>query len=892
MRFERLRVPAFGTLRDFDTGDEGLGSLVVVHGPNESGKSTFFEAITSVLYGFSPASRDGNPFAPWSGMEGEIAALLRSDDGIAMSVRRRLLKSPNGQLTVDGEERAIRNRPLAAVEGVPRGLFREVFALTLAELAALSTESWDQLQEGLLSHMGARDIVAARTVAGTLEDEASSLWRPNRRGSQQVRELQETIRECMESRREAEVTDRRVRELTREGTQVDLDLRQLRNQREQQKLLVERATILRPLQRRLTHLEVLEAQARSGPPLAGVPTTVEETTARLEEELVTLQRRRDALATEQEAPQESLEQFSAQMKLTLELRQEIVNAADLAAQADAILLRNAQVEQSLSDLDRRIATAARELFSEALDEHTTRRLKELPLSELASRVDRWIEARTRAEEAARRREVSAAAKPATWEPVAGVLAWIAAAGLLTLGGSRVPVTLMGGVLLAVGAGLLWRWAMGRRRRSEDEPPQPREGQGLPLGAEHALAQVHALLEGLPFRGRDTDRAFVAELRRLQELVEDRQDRQDSLAEGLSRIVSAAQAVTILGERLELELPTHIGTAADRLDRHLTRAERAEESALGAQRELARIQREMDDVEASQAEVAAERQALLELLAGFGDGDPTEGARMLALRQKSAEDADRLRTELEREHPDLEDLVDRIRKAEEAGEAWLVDEDALAAAGATLDDLSDQIETMAASAEGISREIAHLVDAVTTDQIDGEVQVLRESLLEARRDRDRMVVLAEIIRRADRNFREKNDPDVIEGAGAHLSAITRGRYVELIAPEADPSASLRVIDPDSGSEVPVEYLSTGTREQVYFSLRLAIMDRLDAGGERLPVLVDEAFVNWDQDRRSQLMGVLQRLGETRQVFVFTCHREWAEGLRARGGRLVELNEEAS
>jgi uncharacterized protein YhaN len=908
MRFERLTIPAFGALRDLDTGDEALGSLVVVHGPNESGKSTFFEAVTSVLYGLSPASRDRHPLTPWSGAEGEIVARLITDDGITLAVHRRLLKNATGKVTTGGEERAIRNRPLEAVEFVSRELFRQVFALTLAELAALSSASWDQLQERLLSHMGAQDIVAARTAAEKLEEDAARLWRPNRRGSQRVQELKDAIHERMEARREADANDRRIRELTGEVAQLEAELQRLRRDREHQRLVVDRATVLLPLQRRLRSLQALKVQADTGPSLDDVPDGLGERVGRLAEEAGALANRHRDLLSESEAPQELVERFTPQLQLALESRREIMDAGAVAAQAESTATHNARLTQDVHDLDRRIASAARELFTGALDEDSTRRVAELALGDLSERMDQWLEARRRAEEAARAREVSAAATPAPWESVAGVIALVMAALLFFFGpssgtggpgdtdGGSVAVGLgglsapLGGMLLAVGAVLLWRWFEGRRRAAADEVGEGADS-STEAARDRALARVKEALKGLPLRERELDRAFVTELRRLQELGEDRSARQASLDGGLAQIEAASRTVSDLGARLGVSLPAHAGAAAHQLEGHLTSAERAEVAAQGATRDLARINAELATVNVRRAEVKEEQAALVELLARFGNGDPVAGQTHLAARQQAAEDARRLEAELRHEHPALEELEARIARAEEAGEPWLEDDDSLATARAEVQNLSARIEETVAAAEGLTTELAHKADGITSDQIDGEVEALREALAEAKRDRDRMIVLAQIIRRADRDFRERNDPDVIDGASAHLSAITRGRYHELIAPEADPSASLRVVDPDSGDEVSVENLSTGAQEQIYFSLRMSIMDRLDSEGERLPVLVDEAFVNWDSERRSRVLNVLHRLGETRQVFVFTCHDEWAEELRARGGRLISLDEEA-
>jgi uncharacterized protein YhaN len=84
------------------------------------------------------------------------------------------------------------------------------------------------------------------------------------------------------------------------------------------------------------------------------------------------------------------------------------------------------------------------------------------------------------------------------------------------------------------------------------------------------------------------------------------------------------------------------------------------------------------------------------------------------------------------------------------------------------------------------------------------------------------------------------------------------------------------------------VSTGTLEQAYLALRLAIVDHLDQGGERLPLFVDEVFVNWDAERRARGIEVLADLSPTRQIFVFTCHPDVAGELGRRGGRLIGLD----
>ena len=67
MRFESIEVIRYGCLADLSTGQTPLPNIVVVLGPNESGKSTLFDFMSTILYGFRPATRSRHPFTPWAG---------------------------------------------------------------------------------------------------------------------------------------------------------------------------------------------------------------------------------------------------------------------------------------------------------------------------------------------------------------------------------------------------------------------------------------------------------------------------------------------------------------------------------------------------------------------------------------------------------------------------------------------------------------------------------------------------------------------------------------------------------------------------------------------------------------------------------------------------------
>lgn len=67
----------------------------------------------------------------------------------------------------------------------------------------------------------------------------------------------------------------------------------------------------------------------------------------------------------------------------------------------------------------------------------------------------------------------------------------------------------------------------------------------------------------------------------------------------------------------------------------------------------------------------------------------------------------------------------------------------------------------------------------------------------------------------------------------------------------------------------EDLSGGAREQLGVLVRLGLAEVL-RGERRLPVILDDALVSSDAERRGRMVEVLRRAADTLQILVFTCH----------------------
>jgi uncharacterized protein YhaN len=245
-----------------------------------------------------------------------------------------------------------------------------------------------------------------------------------------------------------------------------------------------------------------------------------------------------------------------------------------------------------------------------------------------------------------------------------------------------------------------------------------------------------------------------------------------------------------------------------------------------------------------------------------------GLQRLAGRIRDAQE------ELEAQQPDLANLVIEIEEISATSEdAWSFDLVEVEKRRDRLQEIQRQLADYREDKGRLDTEIKSAQGQVSVGELDGEIERIDDELNEIARQRDRLMMLASLLREADRRFREEHQPDVLKRASEYLRTITGGRYKTLTTmTDEDGSGSdhLAVITEDGDPHYVDLPLSGGTLDQVFLAFRLAVIDHLDEGHEALPLLLDETFINWD-DTRLQMSGdILKKIADRRQVFFFTCH----------------------
>jgi uncharacterized protein YhaN len=140
---------------------------------------------------------------------------------------------------------------------------------------------------------------------------------------------------------------------------------------------------------------------------------------------------------------------------------------------------------------------------------------------------------------------------------------------------------------------------------------------------------------------------------------------------------------------------------------------------------------------------------------------------------------------------------------------------------------------------------------------------------------RVRLATKILRSEVEKYREKSQGPVLKRAGKLFAPLTQKVFIGL---EPDYSAGdepILVGIRENGEKVTLAGMSDGTQDQIYLALRLASLEHFIAGGTALPLLVDDALVNFDDHRARAALQLFEDLANTTQVIFFTHHRHMVE-----------------
>ncbi len=201
------------------------------------------------------------------------------------------------------------------------------------------------------------------------------------------------------------------------------------------------------------------------------------------------------------------------------------------------------------------------------------------------------------------------------------------------------------------------------------------------------------------------------------------------------------------------------------------------------------------------------------------------------------------------------------------------------------EVEDEIERLVGELRSTRDELDRLESSAEVAEKTQKVATLEDTALELWNGYRALRAAAELVEQTLRQHEARRQPEVVRSASEIFSRVTDGTYTDLIVTEG----SVHVID-GTGAKVSPSALSRGTVEQLYMSLRLALIETFSRR-HPVPVVLDEVLVDFDPQRTAAMVGEIVHLSEVTQVIVFTCHPSTADELQrlAPGVRRLKLGD---
>ncbi len=115
------------------------------------------------------------------------------------------------------------------------------------------------------------------------------------------------------------------------------------------------------------------------------------------------------------------------------------------------------------------------------------------------------------------------------------------------------------------------------------------------------------------------------------------------------------------------------------------------------------------------------------------------------------------------------------------------------------------------------------------------------------------------------------PEFIQKLNQIVKKITKDEYNNI---KFNDSEGITV-ENKNGQYIPIYMLSIGTIDQIYFALRLSVLQQLTT--EKIPIILDEIFAYYDNGRLKNILQYLYEEYNDYQIILLTCSNREKEVL---------------
>lgn len=149
------------------------------------------------------------------------------------------------------------------------------------------------------------------------------------------------------------------------------------------------------------------------------------------------------------------------------------------------------------------------------------------------------------------------------------------------------------------------------------------------------------------------------------------------------------------------------------------------------------------------------------------------------------------------------------------------------------------------------------------KIEEEITITEEEYDELIKKNNAMIVVKQALEQAYEKMKNTVTPKFTSNLSANIAKISNGKYNNVSINDENGL----MVELSSGEYVSAERLSLGTIDQLYLSLRLSM--NTEVSNENMPVILDEAFAYYDDERLENILKYLADNYSDKQIIILTC-----------------------
>ena len=169
----------------------------------------------------------------------------------------------------------------------------------------------------------------------------------------------------------------------------------------------------------------------------------------------------------------------------------------------------------------------------------------------------------------------------------------------------------------------------------------------------------------------------------------------------------------------------------------------------------------------------------------------------------------------------------------------------------------KLNTLEIEEKGISSQLEELIT------LQEEHENLSEQLIEIEQKNYEINLAKEFLEKAYEKMKTIITPKFTENLSQTIKNITNDKYSKV---NINNENGL-IIEMQNGEYVSAEKLSIGTIDQLYLSLRMSMVEEISK--EKMPIILDEAFAYYDDERLENILKYLIERFNNHQLIIFTC-----------------------